>query len=124
MFSNLLNEVDIECNRDYRNYKKDDNLSTSDELLFDIEEAQEPYRAQFKDKYETREFDNIIKYFAQNDCNHVSIFESKQRRDKNENSSSNSSHLNSCDSTCEKQGGRHYFSTPPTMAGSEVGYDP
>ncbi len=124
MFPDLSDEVDIECSHGHRSYKKDDNLSFLDELLFGVGGAQEPRRAQSKDKHGMGGSDSTIEHPAQNDCNHVPIPEPKQRGVKGGDSDSSSPHLSSGDSTCEKQGGRHYFSTPPTMAGSEVGYDP
>jgi hypothetical protein len=65
------NEVDIECSHDRRSHEKDDNLSSLNELLLGVEEAQESHRAQSRNKHEMKEFN------TQNDCNHVPILESK-----------------------------------------------
>ena len=43
MTSSFSNEIDIECSYDRRNYKKDDNLLSFNELLFDAREAQESH---------------------------------------------------------------------------------
>lgn len=124
MFPGPSDEVDIECSRGHRSHEEDDNLPTLDELLFGVGGAQEPHRAQSRDKHGMGGSDSTIEHPAQNDCNHVPILGPKQRGDKGEDSDSNSPHLSSGDSTCEEQSRRHYFSTPPTVAGLEVGYDP
>jgi hypothetical protein len=73
MTSSFLNEVDIECSYDRRNYEKDNNLLFLNELLFGVEGAQESHRAQPRDKYEMRGTNNVIEHLIQNDCNYVSI---------------------------------------------------
>lgn len=125
MFPGPSDEVDIECSRGHRSHEEDDNLPSLNELLFGVGGAQESHRAQTRDKHGMGGSDSTIEHPAQNNCNHVFIHGPKQRGDKGGDSDSNSPHLSSGDSTCEEQGGRHYsFSTPPTVAGSEVGYDP
>ncbi len=77
MTSSSLNKVDIECSHDRRNHKKDDNLLFLNELLFDVEEAQESHRTQPRNKYEMKRTNNVIEHSIQNDCNHASIPKSK-----------------------------------------------
>jgi len=64
MFLDFLNKVDIECNRDYSNYKKEFILLSLNKFLFNIEKAQELHRVQIRDKYEIKESNNIIEHFA------------------------------------------------------------
>jgi hypothetical protein len=56
MTLDFLNEVDIECSYDRRNYKKDDNFLFLNELLLGVKEAQELHRTQLKNKHEIRRF--------------------------------------------------------------------
>jgi len=113
-------EVDIECSHGRRSHEEDDNLPSLNEPLFGAGGAQESHRAQPRDKHGMGGAD------TQNNCNHVPIPGPKQCGDKGGDIDSSSSlHLSSDDTTREEQGGRHYsFSTPPTVAGSEAGYDP
>lgn len=60
MTLDFSNEVNIECSYDRRNYKKDNNLLFLNELLFDAREAQESYRAQFKDTHEMRKLTTLL----------------------------------------------------------------
>jgi len=125
MTLDLSIEVNIECNHDRHNYEKDNNLLSLNELLFDIEEAQESHRAQSRNKYEIRETNNVIEHSTQNDCNHASILKSKQCEDKSKNIDSNNNlHLNSDASTFEKQNKRRYFfSTLSTIIDLETKYN-
>lgn len=109
MFSSPSNEVEIECSHDRRKHEDDDNLSFLNELLFDVEGAQESHWAQIKNKDEIREFDNIIEHSIQNDWNHVLIRESKQRENNDEDIDNNNLYFDNDDSTCEKQNEMHYF---------------
>ncbi len=119
-------EVDIECSHGRRSHEEDDNLPSLNELLFGAGGAQESHPAQSRDKHGMGGSDSAIENPTQNDRNHVPIPGPKQCGDKGGDiDSSSSPHLSSDDSTCEEQGGRHYsFITPPTVAGSEAGYDP
>jgi hypothetical protein len=60
MTLNFLNEVDIECSYDRRNYKKNNNFLFLNELLFDAREAQELYRTQFRNIYEIRKLTTLL----------------------------------------------------------------
>jgi hypothetical protein len=118
MFLDFSNEVEIECSHDRRNHKNDNNLSSLNELLFGVEEAQ------IKDKDKMGESNSIIEHLAQNDCNHVLIRESKQYKDNDKNINSSSFHLSSEDLTCKKQGEMHYFfSTSSSVTGPKAEYD-
>jgi len=119
MTLDFSNEVNIECSYDRRNYKKDNNFLFLNELLLDVKGAQELYRTQLKNKHKIKRF-NI-----QNDCNYVSILESKQCEDKSKNiNSSNSFYLSSDDLICEKQNEKYYsFSTLSIVIDSKVEYN-
>ena len=125
MFSGPSDEVEIECSHDRRSHEDDDNLPSLNELLFGVGGAQESHRAQTRDKDGMGGFNSTIEHPAQNDWNHVPIRGSKQRGDNDGDIDSSNLHFSSDDPTCEEQGGMHYsFSTPPTVAGPEAGYDP
>lgn len=118
MFLDFSNEVEIECSHNRRNHENDDNLSFLNELLLDVKETQT------RDKDEMSESNSTIEHLAQNDCNHVTIRESKQYEDNDEDIDSSSFQLSSEDSICEEQDEMHYsFSTSSTVANSKAKYD-
>ncbi len=118
MFSDLSDEVEIECSYGRRSYKNDNNLLSLNKLLFGVKEAQ------IRDKDRMGGSDSIIEYPVQNDCNHVPIRGPKQYRHNRGDIDSSSLYLSSEDPICEKQDGMHYFfSTPPTVAGPEAEYN-
>lgn len=90
---------------------------------------QELHRAQPRHDYEMKRFDSVIEHPLENDCNHTSILELKQRDAKSgdiDDSSDSSFHLSSDDSTCKAKGKRHWFFSTPSIsvANLEARYDP
>lgn len=107
-----MNEIDFKCNYDCYNYKKDNNLLSLNELLFDLEKAQELYCAQSRHNYEIEKSNSAINDFLQNDCNYTFIFESKQFDVKSKNIDNNNDsnfYLNSDNLTCKTQDEKKYF---------------